>query len=194
MFTTLMATSTLTPVTRSFRSERQVNAVPGETGGATEPDDDSRQMADTAIVHHSSRRASTGSTNGQTPHHGRHHRRSGSHSRKRVKRPERSPDAAPLEIADVDPEVLALLETQMKEAAYAVQMSVSEAAALQARLVESHTEVSSLLHTCQATAEREMEQTADMTQLKAQLEAQWLELSTAAANESEAVETAAATT
>ncbi len=134
----LMATSTLSPVTQSFRSDRRMNALPVETAGATEPDDDSRQMVDTATVHHSSRRVSTDSIHGRTHHRGRHGR-SGSQTRKRVKRHDRSPDEAPLEIADVDPQILALMETQMKQASYAVQVSVSEAAALQTRLADSHT-------------------------------------------------------
>ena len=84
------------------------------------------------------------------------------------------------------------MEAQMQQASYAVQVSAGEATALQTRLADSHTEVAALLHACQMTADRELEQTAAMNQLKTQLEAQWLELKAAAAVETESAENAAA--
>ncbi len=114
---------------------------PGETGGATEPEDDTRLMTDTTTTRHSIRRVSTGSRNSHVAYQERqrNHERGGSHGRRRARRPERPPDVASQAIAEVDPQIIAVLENQMKEASWAVQMSVSEAAALQSRLADSHT-------------------------------------------------------
>ncbi len=189
-----LTTSTLSPLTRTFRTSRQLNAVPGETGGAAEPADDIRPMTDTATTRHSLRRVSTGSRNSQAAHHERQriHERGGSKGRRRAKRPERPPDVASQAIGEVDPHISAVLANQMKEASWAVHMSVSEAAALQSRLADSHTEVSALLHTCQATAEREIEQATEMATLKVQLQTQATALIAAASYEAKAMEAAAA--
>ena len=114
---------------------------PGETGGATEPEDDTRLMTDTTTTRHSIRRVSTGSRHRHVAYQERqrNHVRGGSNGRRRARRPERTPDVDSEAIAVVKPQVLAVLEQHMMEASWAVHMSVSEAAALRSRLADSHT-------------------------------------------------------
>ncbi len=138
-----LTTSTLSLLTRSFKPSRQLTAVPGETGGGdSEPEDDTRPLTDTT-TRHSIRRVSNGSRNSHVAYQERqrHHERGLSVGRRRAKRSAQPPDVDVMDseaIAVVQPQVLAVLEQHMMEASYAVQISVSEATALQAWPIAIH--------------------------------------------------------
>ncbi len=170
-----MKPSTLIPGILSWQRVNRRMALPGEMQQQYHPDADDteagryRMICDTARP---SRHSYEESCHSAT----RRHRNHTSHSKKRRCRPEQQIEQCPTDVLEVDPTTLALVEQYVRQAAFEVQMSATEAQAVQLKLAESHAEVTALLTTTQNSVCREREQVELSNQLRSQLEARWTEL------------------